>query len=378
MRKLIFILPLVFIFSCGEQNPTEDNTLTELRAKKDSLKAIHTEVSSKIAELDQKIAELDTTKKLNVVTTYEVQATTFKHFIDIYGTVEADKSITIYPETNGVIESIKVNEGARVKKGQLLMVLDADVLRQNLTEINTQYELANTVYERQSRLWEQNIGSEVQLLEAKARRDALSSQRAALNSKINMSNVSAPFDGVVDEIFPKSGEMALPQQPLIRLVNLDNVYIESDVFENYIDKIKIGSEVVVEFPALGQEYTSKVEHVGQYIDPNNRTFKVQVKIPNDEDLIKPNLLAKVKILDEVVKDSAITLPNRLILQSPEGDDYVMLLNEKDNSVKRQMISVGSSYNSKTLIVDGLDSDALVIDKGSRSIRDGQKVQVEKL
>src|SRR5690606_27912633 len=114
------------------------------------------------------------------------------------------------------------------------------------------------------------------------------------------------------------------------------------VSENYIDKIKIGSEVVVEFPALGQEYTSKVEHVGQYIDPNNRTFKLQVKIPNDEDLIKPNLLAKVKILDEVVKDSAIALPDRLLLHSPEGDDYVMLLNEKDNSVKRQMISVGSS------------------------------------
>lgn len=375
MKNIFLTIPLLLLFSCAGEHEQADGNLEALKHKKDSLKEIHASISAQIAELDKLIQEKDTSKRLSVVSTYAVKSGTFAHYIEVYGQVEADKSITIFPETSGNIDKIAVKEGEKVKKGQLLMNLDADVLRQNMQEVNTQYDLANTVYERQAKLFEKNIGSEIQLLESKARRDALASQRSALQSRINMSTVRAPFDGVVDKIFPKTGEMAMPQQALIRLINLDKIYITSDVSESHLGSIRKGSKVKVEFPSLNKEYESEVEYVGQYIDPNNRTFDVQVKVPNEDALIKPNLLAKIKIQDQIISDTAIIIPNRMILQNTEGEDYVMLLGE-DNTVKKQKIEVGSSYKDKTLVLSGLEKEDLIIDKGARSIREGQEVQVQ--
>lgn len=374
-RYIAFILPAIFLFACSEA-PTDD--LSALRSEKDSLTAVQKEVNKRIAEIDNILSSKEEGKDLIQITAIKMESKSFAHYIDLYGNVESSKNIVIYPETAGLIKSILVEEGDEVRAGQLIATLDSDVLRSNLKEVETSLELANTLFEKQKKLWDNKIGSEVQFLEAKNRKEALESTKQTLLSQIEMANITAPFNGIVDEIFPKVGEMASPQMPLARLVNLNDVYIKADVSETYVRTIKQGSEAIVSIPALKLEVKSKVGQVGQYINPNNRTFKVRIELPDSvETEIKPNLLAQLKIKDFEVKDSAITVPNRMIQQTPNGEDYVMLVKKEGglNVIEKRMIQTGISYQGETLVKGGLNEGDVLVDKGSRNIKDGQEVKI---
>ncbi len=377
MKQILAILILAMTIACGTDNGSQTELQTIIK-EKDSLQSVYKSLGERIAELDQQIQALDTTKNLTQVSTLKLESGDFAHFINVYGNVEASKSISMFPEMPGKVVAILVEEGQEVSRGQLLVQLESDMLRNQLKEVETNLELANTIYEKQDRLWKKNIGSEVEYLQAKSTKESLEARKKAILAQIEMSEIRAPFNGVIDNIMPKVGEVASGQSPILRLINIDDVYIEADVSEVHLTTIKKGAYAEVEFPALKKTIETAVSHTGKFINPNNRTFNVKIDLSGKEEIdVNPNLLAKVKIKDFEIKDSALHIPSRMIQQTPRGEDFVMVLSAKDgkNMVKKQMIKTGISYEGETLITEGLNEGAVLIDKGARSVKDGQEVDV---
>jgi RND family efflux transporter MFP subunit len=372
MKRIIIVFIGLFLMACGAQENV-DTDLVALRSEKDSLLKVKAELDERLKEINRQIGEMSSLNSLMQVTTLGVSKGDFNHYLEVYGNIESAQNVLMYPETGGVIASINVEEGQQVSKGQLLGTIDSEVLKANLKELETNLELATTLYEKQSRLNEKNIGSEVAYLEAKNRKESLESSKATLLAQIEKSQIRAPFSGVIDEIFPKSGEMANPAMPFLRLVNLGSIYVKADVSEEYLRSIKEGTEALVEITNLDTSIKAKVNQVGQFINPNNRTFKVRIDLENDIAQLKPNLLTKIRIKDFEVKDTAIAIPSRMIQQTPDGQDYVMLY--KNGKVEKRMVKTAISYKANTLITEGLSDGELLIDKGARSVNDGQEVAI---
>jgi RND family efflux transporter MFP subunit len=382
MKTLIKILPVAaFIIACSGGPKTNGDRLLELRAERDSLKAIHKDISKRLKNIDYQISELDTTKKVTLVTTLRVEPKTFVHYFDVRGNIKAEKNSDIFPETMGNVIDIKVFEGEEVKRGQVLMILDASVVDNQIKSTESSLELAKSIYEKQSALYEQGIGSEVQYLQAKTNMETLSAQLEALKAQRDMAIITAPFNGIVDEIFPKIGTMAGPTYPVIRMISLDKIYIHADVSESYIGKIRKGTPAVISFPVIEKEVKSSVNNVGNYINPNNRTFKIRLNVPNTSDqLFKPNMISVIKIQD-YKKANAIILPASIIQQDAVGNDYVYVVEKNGNGshiAKRVDISTGYAYKGEIEITNGLSGNEQLIDKGARIVKDGQKVKVTTL
>jgi RND family efflux transporter MFP subunit len=372
MKRILVFLSIAFMLACGATKE-ENGDLKALQQERDSLIKVQNEVEDRLAVINTKLGKLDTSKQLMQVTTVEVEQGTFRHFLEVYGNVEAARNVTLYPEMNGIIQQIHVKEGEKVSGGTLIATLDANVLQNNLKEVETSLELANTLYEKQKRLWDQNIGSEVEFLQAKNRKESLESSRQTLLSQIANAQIRAPFSGTIDEIFPREGEMASPMSPIARLVNLEDTYIKADVSEEHLRRIEKGSKAIVEIPTIDASMEARIDQVGSYINPNNRTFKVRINLEDENEQLRPNLLGRVKIKDFEVKDTAIVVPSRMIQQTPEGDDYVMLV--KGSKVEKRMVQTGISYEGNTLIKSGLQAGERLIDKGARSVNAGQEVRI---
>lgn len=367
------ILMLVFAMASCENQAGAD--LEGLKNERDSLKTVRESADMRISELDSLIAEMDSTVERMLITTYATDTNTFRHYFEVYGNVESDRTANLIADNPGMVRQILVNEGQDVKKGQLLVRLDAEVFDRNLAELQTSLELAKTLFEKQKRLWDQNIGSEVQFLEAKNRKEGLENSIATLQEQKDRSDIRAPFDGVVDKIFLKLGEMAGMQTPVARVMNLDDLYINADVSERYLGKLKNGDEVKV---IINQNDTidSEISRVGNFINPNNRSFEIRIDVAEKMQSIKPNSLAVVKINDYSQQD-AITVPSSLIMQDGKGRDYIFVV-EKDHNqrdvAKKILIKSGMSYQGKTVIAEGITGQERIIDKGSRSVRDGDLVE----
>jgi RND family efflux transporter MFP subunit len=377
-RFLTLAILATMAWACSTKS-TEQTELTKLVHERDSLAALQSQVGNRLRELEVEIMAQDTMSRLTAVTTLPLQTTTFKHFFNVYGTIEAAKSISLYPESSGTILNILVNEGQTVAAGQLLAELDDKVLEKNIAEVQTNLDLANTIYQKQKKLWEEErIGSEVQYLEAKANKEGLESRLASLKQQQRMTKVRAPFSGVIDEIFPKVGEMANPAQPLLRLVNLSEVYISADVSEAYVGTITKGTVARVSIGSLDKTFDSKIVQVGQFINPNNRTFKVHVGLDDGgKNEFKPNMMASVEICDYTA-DSAIVVPNSLLQQTPQGHNFVYVINPLNDGlgkVERVVVEVGQSHNEQTEVRSGLTANQILVNKGSRSIKVGQTVKI---
>jgi len=377
MKKTLLYLTTISAMaftSCSEE--VEKTSLQQLESKRDSLKTEARKLNSEIKEIEKEIALLDPSHKLYTVTAVKGERKLFKHYVEVQGTVNSDQSITMYAESGGKVLKVYTEEGQRVKKGQVLVKFDSEVLEKNLRDMETSLELARTTAERQKKLWDQNIGSEMEYLRSQSNLESLESKKAALQAQIKMSKVIAPFSGVVDQIFVKEGEMAGMSAPALRLINLDDIYIEADVSERYLSAVKKGTEAVVTFPNMDEKLTAKVSMTGNYIKPSNRTFRIVIDLENIDNKIKPNQLAVVNLLD--IEKEGVTIPSNVILNSPDGSSYVYVI--KSNStpvVTKTKIEVGPSYNGETLVYGGIDENALLADKGSRSVQDGQEVKVEK-
>ncbi|GAA4308767.1 efflux RND transporter periplasmic adaptor subunit [Gramella aestuarii] len=389
MKRLIllFALPLVLI-SCGGDAETksidevlESEDLSQIRAKKSELSTEQAQIAEQIDRLDEAIKKLDKNRRMDLVSVQTVNDTLFKHYAEVQGNVATDENIIIYPEFSGILTDVRVNEGQRVSKGQVLARIDDGGLQNELAQLEAQERLAKTTYERQERLWEQNIGSEMQYLQAKTNYEALQSSVNSLKSQLDKTVVRAPFSGVVDDVISEQGEVVNPgQNQLFRLISLDNMYVEADVPENYLNKVSEGTEVKVNIGSVEREFEGKISQVGNNINPNNRTFRIEVAVPKEKDLIKPNQIATIK-LNDYTSENAIVIPESSIQKNAQGESIVYVLEQENDknfgTAKKVIVETGLVYNDSIEIKKGLESGQMLITDGSKNIRDGQEVKFRK-
>ncbi len=384
MKKLsLIIVSLLILVSCGKNDSVEkvieSGDLSEIRAKKANLSAQQSELSSQIAQLDAAIEKLDSNNDFTLVSVRKITDSLFKHYVELPGDVETKQNITIYPEYSGILITVNVDEGDRVQKGQILARIDEGGLGSQLAQMEAQETLAKTTFERQQRLWEQNIGSEIQYLEARTNYEAIQNSVNQMRSQLAKTVVRAPFSGVIDEIFTEQGEVVVPgQSRLFRLINLSNMYITAAVPESYLGKIEVGTEVMVEIAATGTSFTSTVKQVGNFVNPNNRTFEIQVAVPQNTEQIKPNLIATVSIND-YTSENAIIIPENVIQKNSAGENVAYVVKKETDSTgvaERRILETGLIYDSAVEVLSGLQPGDLLITSGARSIQEGEQVEMD--
>lgn len=371
---------LLFLAACGGGAPEGDVIPAELEAKKTLLREKQAEMNKTakfIAELEAAIIEQDPTAvKAGVLVTVETVAPSdFASYAVLQGSVVAEDLLAATSEIGGRVLQMTVKEGDAVQKGRLIAVLDIEALQKQRAELETALELAKTVFERQRSLWEQNIGSEIQFLQAKNNKERVEKSLASLDVQLSRNKVYAPGSGIVDRVIVKAGELASPGMPIVQILNTSQLKVVADVPENYIRSVKQGERVTVGIPALGLEHSAPISLIGKTVDPANRTFKVEVKLPNDP-LLKPNLLAEMRLQDFQAK-GVITLPLDRIQQEVGGRRYVMLKAQdgKDFVAKKAIVEIGQSYDGTVVITSGLKSGDEVIMEGARGLSDGQRIEI---
>lgn len=383
--KNIYSLLLISLFvACtnGKEQSVEELIASDdalaIQKKKDELVNQQQALAVQIKQLDNKLQSISPDRNVPLITTFLAQPEEFKHYLELQGSVETKQNIVITPETGGIITKIYVKEGQNVTKGQLLASIDDGGLSQQKAQLEIQADLAKTTFERQKRLWDQKIGSEIQYLQAKSQYEGLQKSIAQINQQLSKNSVRAPFSGIIDDVITEQGNVAAPgQTPLMRLVNLSDMYIKTDVPESYITSIKEGKEVEIDFPVLGKSITSKIRQTGNFINPANRTFDVEIAVPNKDKSIKPNLTARLKIND-YVNENAILIPQSIISENAEGQQYVYILTEKNGDIataKRVIIKTGRTQQDNIEVLAGLEENAEIIKEGARSVKDGQTVKI---
>lgn len=375
MKNLIIATLAILVIACSPKS--SEDVLTKLTTERDSLKEEYRDLGKKLAEVEMQMALLDTTRKLVNVTIEETKLQSFSHYFKVYGGIHADNNTIMYPSASGDIVTIAVEEGQSVKKGQLLIKIDSDILEKNIEEVKTQRSLAKDIYDKQKKLWDKNIGSEIDYLKAKNNVDALDSKLATLKTQLRKTNMVAPFSGTIDQIFVNTGQLASPQVPILRIINLSKVYLKADIPETYIKTIAKGTQVKLSFPSIGLTLDTKIDETGKFINPANRTFLIRVNLDNNNNQLYPNLLGMLEIQD-YGNDSAVVIPSRLIQQDAVGNSFLFVVNN-DNGVSKseiRNISSGMTYNGETEIIEGLKQGDLIIDKGSRNVSNGQLIDVK--
>jgi len=348
-----------------------------LRAKRTELSAERNLIDADIKRLDVVIASLDKSASLPLVATYEVTPQEFNHFTSFQGTVKTMKNINVYPEMPGQLLDVMVVEGQKVEKDQVLARIDDGGLLAQLAQAKSQLLLAETVYNRQERLWSQNIGSEIQFLQAKTQFESAEKAVDALSLQAEKSVVRAPFDGTVDQIFKEPGTIVAPGigSELFRVVNIDEVYVEVDVPETHITSISEDSKVQVSLPAIGENISAKIARVSKVINPSNRSFTVEIPLKNKSGFIRPNLMASVAIND-YSNQSAIMIPQSVVSENAEGQQYCFALEKsaKGYVAKRLIIETGKTSEDFIEVLDGVENGALLITEGAKKVSDNQPVK----
>ena len=372
MKKTYALIGISLMLCCGKTSKQSASLLELNHNKRDLIQQIDS-LSSLLKSVELNISKLDTNKRLTRVTAMKSEEKMFQHFIEVQGSVEADQSVELYPESSGNITKIFVREGQSISKGHPLVQIDNSILESSKVELQTQLDLATTTFERQKRLWDQNIGSEMQYLQAKAKKEGLENSLESLKSQAKKLKITAPFSGTVDEIFVKTGGLANPMFPALRLINLNQIHVESEVTETYLKYIKKGTEVELYFPSIDKKINTKVDQVGNYINPNNRSFKVRINVNNTDGTLKANLLAEVKISD--FKEVGIVIPSNLIQKDRMNKPFVYSLVKEDKfyRVKKSYIIEKISYENESFISEGLEADALIVDKGSQLVKEDETV-----
>ncbi|QXP56365.1 efflux RND transporter periplasmic adaptor subunit [Cellulophaga sp. HaHa_2_95] len=386
MKKLLIAGAAAFLLvACGgdKKKSVEDVIATtnpeEIRTKRAELVGEQQTIHDKIKQLDEALAQYDTVKKVPLITTITAENEVFNHYLELQGNVTTKDLLVITPEYNGILTNIYVKEGQNVRKGQVLGKIDDGGLSQQVAQLEIQAELAKTTFERQKRLWDQQIGSEIQYLQAKSTYEAQSRAVAQLQQQIAKTVIKAPFSGTIDDVITEQGSVvAAGQSPIMRIVNLDHMYIETDVPENYITNVSKGKSVEVEFPILGKTISTKIRQAGDFINPSNRTFKVEVGIPSKESGVKPNLTARLKIND-YTNENAVLIPQSIISENADGEQYVYLVSDKkaneEGIAKKIIIKTGKTQGDVIEVLEGLENGAEIIKEGARSVEDGQTVKV---
>lgn len=378
------LIAMVILASCGDNKKQSieeiiaTNNLEQIREKKSELDENKQQLSLQLEQLEAKIKELDPQEKVPLITTFTIKEDVFNHYIELQGNVSTKQNLVIYPEFAGVLLKVYVVEGQWVTKGKILAKIDDGGLSQQVAQLQIQVDLAKTTFERQERLWEQKIGSEIQYLQAKSSYEAQQKAVNQLQEQINKTFVRAPFSGIIDDVITEQGSVVAPgQSQLFRIVNLNNMYIEVDVPERYISNVTSGKNVQVSFPILGKTTNTKIRQAGSYINPTNRTFKIEVPVPNKDKSIKPNLTARLKIND-YTSEKAILIPQSIISENAKGQQYVYTIIDKNDNkanAKRVIIETGKTQGDYIEVLSGLKNGDEIIQEGARSVKDEQEVKI---
>lgn len=387
MKKYITLAIItIALVSCGGNTEgksvealLESGTVAELQAKKEALKQEVSLKNEQLAQLEKTLEEKSPREKKEVlITTMTVKDTVFNHFIELQGNVQTKQNVLIYPEYQGTLSRIFVKEGQRVSKGQTLARIDDGGLSSQVAQAESQAALAQTTFERQQRLWDQKIGSEIQYLQAKTQYESAQNVVKQLKSQLGKTSVQAPFSGVIDQVITDQGTVVSPGVALFRIVNLDNMYVAAEVPESYLPTVTKGKMVKVEFPVLGETIKTTVRQTGNYIKPSNRSFAIEVGVPNKEGRVKPNLTARLSINDYTA-NNAILIPLNVINENAAGEQFVYTAFAKaeDNSIvaKQKIITTGKTQGDRIEVLSGIKTGEKIIVEGARSVKDNQAVKI---
>lgn len=371
--SLAFLTAVILLTACTPPSDleTKKKVLSELKSKR-------TEIAQQISDLEAEIAEMQPVEvKAKAVNGLTLSVQSFEHKIEFQGTADTDNNITLMGEANGSIERIAVTEGNYVEAGQLLLEVDAKAIQANRSQLESALDLAKTTYERQARLWDQKIGTEMQFLQSKNQVESIEAQLQQLDANLENFELRSPISGFVDQVFVKEGESMMPGSPMIRIVNLSSITVTADVSEAYVQAAKKGKDIEVRFPSIDRTIQAKISAVGQVIDPANRTFKVEVNIPNKGGLIKPNMLAILK-MNDYTKQEAIVVPAKFVQSDRFGNNYVFVGKKFDGAARavKEPIIVGQRYNGMVEVTSGLKPNNLLITDGSRELSDRMIIDVK--
>jgi|TARA_B110000263_G_scaffold241347_1_gene245506 membrane fusion protein (multidrug efflux system) len=374
MNKYTLLLIILILSSCSS------DTLESKKKRVDDLKSSLLEINLELYQLEKEISLVDSTfgnKRYDLVSTIIPEINTFYHKIQLRGNIQSKKNILIVSEVVSRYDNIRINEGDFVKKGEVLASINSSLISSTLKEIKTNLDLLETIYLRQEKLWKSNIGSEIEYLRSKSNFESLSNRYNATKIQVSKYNITAPFSGIVDNIFVKVGEMSNPSMPAFRMYNKDESYILIDMPENYLSSYNVGDSVRVSKNENNVIFSSIILSIGQVIDPLNRTFSIEVDIPeNYQSLVKPNQIIEVKFID-YKNENAISLPSELIF-SDESGNYIFEIKDFDGEkiAKKIPVLIGRSFDYKTEILSGLEGNETIIFKGSSDVVDGSFVKVK--
>lgn len=377
MKPIFKFLPIILaatlVISCAQEEGVEAMK-TKLAELKNQVGAINTEIKTletEISKLDPEFASAN--KKSILITTAAARKGEFTHFVEVTGSVLSKKNVSISAETAGRILEVPAMEGMRVTKGQILARIDSETIQRNIEEMENSLELATTIFQKQERLWGQKIGTEVQYLEAKNRMEGLQKNLASMKTQLDKTYVRAPFSGTIETVQVRIGELVQPGVPMFEFVGESDLYIQADVSESYVGVLGKGDTVMVDFPSLKKSITSRVSAVGGVINPNNRTFKVEVALPNTAD-VKPNMISVLKIRD-YQNSTSVLVPAHLILADNQGD-YVFVV--ENQTAQKKYVKRGLTANNETEILEGLTGSETLVDKGFREVGDNFSVTIAQL
>lgn len=373
MKTLAISLILTVVtISCSSND--KQAQLNTLESQRDALTEKITQLKLELALEDGAISD-ENTKYVDIAT---VEASIFKHYIKVQGTVGSDNNILIPPQASGIVKSIHVNEGDKVSQGQLLAVLDGSIYESTISELETNLELVTTIFERQERLWNKKIGSEIQYLQAKANKESLEKKLVTVNKQYDMTKITAPINGTVDEVIIRAGEMAMAGMGAIRIVQLSKLKIDAVLSENYISQVKRNDSVSAYIPVLEKEIFLKVKSVSQVIDPKNRTFNIELNIPKTKYDIKPNMMT-ILTINNYINPAALTVPINII-QRTNNRQFIFVVHEKSDlggeffEIEKRFIKTGNQYENSVEVIDGLSTGEMVVTVGFQDLAEGEIVK----
>ena len=383
MKKTLFsFIIFISIIGCNDSGISvekilETNDLNLISQKRKEIIESQQEIYEQLKVINNKIEELNKNSKFPIVETLVLKSEKFNHYVELQGNVKSDKLLIIYPEFSGILNKIYVSSGEKVIKGQLLATIQDGGLKEQLSQLKINYNLTKTTFERQERLWVQNIGSEIQFLQAKSMFEAQKNGVEQLKKQIEKTIIKAPFSGTIDNVIAKEGEVVYPgRSNIMLLLNMDSMYVESNVPEKYLNSIYKGKDAKLEFPLIGKYLNTSIRQAGNFINPNNRTYKIELDIPKNNLNIKPNLNTKVRVND-YSSDNAILIKEGFISIDSNNEKYVYKIERKEKKtyVSKTIIKIGENDGNHIEVLSGLSENDEIVSEGIRKLIDNSRVKI---
>ena len=376
MKKLLLIPSLtLLLIACG----SGDDKKAQLEALKKEESGLRSDMSSLQEKMDTVHAKEkrligDSVEPGVSVAVLTLKTEIFKNFIEIQGRVDADQNVSLSTEMPGTITKINVKTGDEVSVGQVLAETDARAINQQISDLQTNTDLVNQVYEKQKNLWDQKIGTEIQFLQAKTNKESMAKKMSAMQEQLRMSKIISPISGTIDAVDVKVGQAVAPGIPAIRVINFSNLKVKAEVAESYASKIKKGSEVVIHFPDMQDSIVTKVDFVSRAINNSSRTFTVEVLLDNKKEY-HPNMVARLNINDYLSAEPVMVIPVRTIQKDENNASYVYVAN--GNKAQRQIITLGKEYRGMVEVKGGLKEGDALVTLGYDIINEGDVIEYKK-